>query len=98
MTFSTIEDVRKKIDQIDSELVTIISQRTECVKAAAMFKIDHSAVRAPDRVQQVIDKVCKKATEVGLPEVIIEKVYRTMIEAFIEYELEQHDKMRLKKI
>lgn len=94
MTFATIEDVRNRIDQIDSELVKIIAQRAECVKAAAAFKTDHSAVRAPDRVQQVIDKVRKKAAETGLPEVIIEKVYRSMIDAFIDYELEQHERLK----
>jgi hypothetical protein len=63
----------------------------------AAFKSDHSAVRAPDRVQQVIDKVCKHATELGLPTVIIEKVYRTMIDAFIDYELRQYDPFRQEK-
>lgn len=94
VSFSTIEDVRNSIDQIDIELVKMIAQRSQCVIAAAAFKSDHSAVRAPDRVQQVIDKVCKQATEIGLPAVIIEKVYRTMIGAFIDYELDQHDKLR----
>lgn len=94
MLFSSIEDVRNRIDQIDSELVEIIARRAECVKAAAVFKTDRSAVRAPDRVQQVVNKVRSKAAEAGLPEVIIEKIYRTMIDAFIDYELEQHAKLR----
>ncbi|EOI3554476.1 chorismate mutase [Cronobacter dublinensis] len=98
MNFLSIEDVRNRIDEIDSELIKIIAQRGECVKAAAAFKIDHSAVRAPDRVQQVIDKVRKQATEAGLPEVIIEKVYRTMIGAFIDYELEQHGQLQKGKM
>jgi len=90
MTFTSLDAVRKQIDQIDSELVSIIAQRAECVKAAAVFKTDSAAVRAPDRVQQVIDKVRVKAAEAGLPGEIIEKIYRAMIDAFIEYELEQH--------
>lgn len=98
MKFLSIEDVRNRIDQIDNELVQLIAQRSECVKAAAAFKTDHSAVRAADRVQQVIDKVCKQATEAGVSEVIIEKVYRTMIGAFIDYELEQHDQLRQEKV
>ncbi|CAH0261170.1 chorismate mutase [bacteria symbiont BFo1 of Frankliniella occidentalis] len=98
MGFSSIEDIRNRIDEIDSELVKLIAQRSECVKAAAAFKSDHSAVRAPDRVQQVINKVRKQATEAGLPEVIIEKVYRSMIGAFIDYELEQHDQLQKDKI
>ncbi|WAH52788.1 chorismate mutase [Pseudescherichia vulneris] len=97
MNFSSIEDVRNRIDQIDSELVKMIAQRSQCVKAAAAFKSDHSAVRAPDRVQQVIDKVSKQATEIGLPAGIIEKVYRTMIDAFIDYELRQHDELQQEK-
>ena len=83
MTFTTIEEVRNRIDQLDRELVNIIARRAECVKAAAAFKTDHSAVRAPDRVQQVIDRVRRQAAEAGLSEVIIEKIYRTMISAFI---------------
>ncbi|MEI2680171.1 chorismate mutase [Erwinia aphidicola] len=98
MGFSSIEDIRNRIDEIDSELVKLIAQRSECVKAAAAFKSDHSAVRAPDRVQQVINKVRKQATEAGLPEVIIEKVYRSMIGAFIDYELEQHHQLQKDKI
>jgi isochorismate pyruvate lyase len=98
VNFSSIEDVRNRIDHIDSELVKIIAQRGECVKAAAAFKTDHSAVRAPDRVQQVIDKVRKQAAEAGVPEIIVEKVYRTMIGAFIDYELEQHDQLRQGKV
>lgn len=93
MTFTTIEEVRNRIDQLDRELVNIITRRAECVKAAAAFKTDHSAIRAPDRVQQVIDRVRRQAAEAGLSEVIIEKIYRTMISAFIEYELEQHDQL-----
>ncbi|WP_431022454.1 chorismate mutase [Erwinia rhapontici] len=90
MTFSCIEDVRKSIDQIDIRLVALIAQRGECVKAAAAFKKDSDAVRAPDRVQKVIDKVRQQAAAHHLPEEIIEKVYRAMIGAFIDYELEQH--------
>lgn len=94
MNFVSIEEVRNRIDQIDTELVKMIAQRSQCVKAAAAFKSDHSAVRAPDRVQQVIDKVSIQATEAGLPIVIIEKVYRAMIDAFIDYELDQHDQLQ----
>lgn len=77
--------------------LALIAQRATCVQAAAAFKTDHSAVRAPERVQQVIDRVREKAAAAGLPEVIIEKVYRSMIDAFIEYELEQHNQRQRQK-
>ena len=37
--YSSITDVRNHIDQIDSELVKLIAQRAQCVKAAAALKL-----------------------------------------------------------
>ncbi|KJV30211.1 chorismate mutase [Pantoea sp. BL1] len=90
MEFDSIDAVREEIDQLDHQLVALIARRGECVKAAAQFKQDRAAVRAPDRVQQVIDKVRGQAKAQGLSEEIIEQVYRAMIAAFIDYELQQH--------
>lgn len=93
--FDSIDAVRKEIDQLDHQLVALIARRGECVKAAAGFKKDSAAVRAPDRVQQVIDKVRAQAKAQGLPEEIIEQVYRAMITAFINYELQQHSELKM---
>jgi isochorismate pyruvate lyase len=76
MNFSSIEDVRNAIDGIDSQLVSLIAQRGQLVKAAAGFKKDQDAVRAPDRVQRVIDKVRAEAAVVGLSEDIIKFTVR----------------------
>lgn len=92
MQFSSIDEVRTHIDALDSQLVALIAQRGECVKAAAAFKTDRQAVQAPARVEAVITKVKAHAAQTGLPPVIIETVYRAMIAAFIDYELEQHQK------
>ncbi|MGJ0191644.1 chorismate mutase [Pantoea sp. RRHST58] len=94
MDFTCIEEVRTRIDEIDDALVKIIAQRAKCVKAAAAFKSDSAAVRAPDRVEQVINKARENAAKAGVPEIIIEKVYRSMINAFIDYELKQHEQLQ----
>ncbi|WP_182058683.1 chorismate mutase [Pantoea sp. ME81] len=94
MEFDSIDAVREEIDQVDQQLVALIARRGECVKAAAQFKQDRAAVRAPDRVQQVIDKVRVQAKAQGLSEEIIEQVYRAMITAFIDYELQQHGELK----
>ena len=91
MEYSSISDVRTQIDIIDSQLVKLIAKRSECVKAAALFKSDTQDVRAPNRVEQVISKVTVLAAESGLPSEIIQPIYRTMINAFIEFELKQHE-------
>lgn len=91
MEYLSISDVRAQIDLIDSQLVKLIAKRSECVKAAASFKNDIQDVKAPDRVQQVIDKVTILAEENNLPSEIIQPIYRTMINAFIEFEIKQHE-------
>lgn len=93
MDFTSLDQVRTRIDELDNQLVALIAERGKCVKAAAAFKTDDAAVRAPDRVQQVVDLARHRASEQGLPEEIIERVYRAMIGAFIDYELHQHQQL-----
>lgn len=90
---NSLDEIRRQIDTLDGELVKMIAKRAACVKAAAAFKKDSAAVRAPDRVQQVVDKVCLQAAQHGLPPEIAESVWRAMISAFIDYELQQHHQL-----
>lgn len=93
MTAHSIDALRQQIDELDQQLVALLARRGACVKAAAAFKKDRAAVRAPERVQQVIDKVRQQASSQGLPPEIAESVWRAMIGAFIDYELQQHEKL-----
>jgi len=47
-------------------------------------------VRAPQRVEQVIAKVKALAVEADASPVVVERVYRAMIAAFIDAELAEH--------
>ncbi|XVS62625.1 chorismate mutase [Actinosynnema sp. CA-299493] len=87
---ASLAEVRARIDVIDAELVRLLAQRQELVRAAAVFKADDQAVRAPDRVAKVIASVRERAVGVGLEPVVAEAVWRAMIGAFIEVELAQH--------
>ncbi|GAA1032908.1 hypothetical protein GCM10009557_32930 [Virgisporangium ochraceum] len=60
------------------------------MEAAAAFKRDEHAVRAPDRVEQVVAAVRAKAVSAGLEPAVAEAVWRSMIAAFIEVELDRH--------
>lgn len=90
MDIKSIEDVRLQIDNIDSQLVKLIAERQKYVSMAAKFKKNQAEVRAPDRVSAVVEKVKVEAMNNGLSPIVIETIYRSMIGAFIEYELEQH--------
>lgn len=87
---TSIEDVRQRIDEIDRQVVALLATRGTFVNQAAAFKKTTTDVRAPARVEQVIDKVRTLAHEAGASPEVVEKVYRAMIAAFIEQELQTH--------
>ena len=82
--------MREKIDGLDRQIVGLIAERGAYVLQAARFKKDSDAVRAPQRVEQVIAKVRALASELGANPNVTEDVYRAMIAAFIEQELAEH--------
>lgn len=87
---TSIDEVRHHIDLIDHELVTLLARRGNLVAQAANFKKTTDDVRAPARVEQVITKVRGIATQTGASPAVVEQVYRAMISAFIEEELQAH--------
>jgi isochorismate pyruvate lyase len=91
-TCNSIEEVRENINRIDREIVELISQRSRYVEQAAKFKKTTEDVKAPSRVEEVISKVRNLADENDIDPDIVEKIYRTMIACFIDYELKVHSR------
>jgi isochorismate pyruvate lyase len=87
---NSINEVRDNIDQIDRKIVALLAERGSFVTQAAAFKKTSDEVRAPNRVEQVIAKVRSLAQEHGANPKVVEAVYRAMISAFIEAELQEH--------
>jgi isochorismate pyruvate lyase len=87
---TSLAEVRARIDALDAELVHRLAEREALVRAAAAFKADAAAVRAPDRVEQVVAAARERAGAAGLSPTVAEAVWRAMIAAFVELELDQH--------
>ena len=85
----SLDRVRAEIDDVDDELVAVMARRELLVRRAGNLKDDESAVRAPDRVEQVIAGVRRRAEANGADPDIVECVYRTMIDCNIDLELRQ---------
>jgi isochorismate pyruvate lyase len=86
----SLADVRSHIDDLDTRLVALLARRQALVEAAAGFKNDEQAVRAPDRVERVVTAVRAKASAAGLDADVAESIWRAMITAFTELELARH--------
>ena len=83
-----LNDIRSDIDNIDRQLLRLLAQRQILVEKVGRLKPkgDKSAVRANDRVAQVIANRRKEALELGLSPDVAESVWRSMIQAFISLE------------
>jgi nicotinamidase-related amidase/chorismate mutase len=86
-TCSSLAQVRGAIDRIDRDLIALLAERGRYVCEAARFKKSETAVRAADRVEQVVAQARSTAEEFGADPSVAERVYRAMIAAFIESEL-----------
>lgn len=86
---SSLDEVRSNIDQIDKQLISLIAERSNYVDQASQFKKNMQDVADSQRVETIIAKMKNLAVEHDLDTIIIEKIYRTMIGAFIEYEAQQ---------
>lgn len=89
MKCSNLEEVRKQIDRIDEQIIALLGERTDYVLQAARFKNNEQGVQDTKRVEAVIEKVRSKAMHMGADPDLIETLYRSIIQAFIDKEMKE---------
>ena len=94
MICKNIREVRNNINNIDEQIVKLIALRGSFVKQATKFKKDSDSVKAPTRVEEVISKVKNLAKITGANEEVVENVYRTMIDSFINLEMKEFESLK----
>lgn len=87
-----LTEVREAIDALDGRIVELIGERQAWVERAGRFKRSRGedAVRAPARVEAVIERVRALAAPAGASPDVVERAYRALIAAFVELELDVH--------
>lgn len=83
---ANLAQVRASIDRLDRQIVALLAERGRYVKDAARFKADAFQVSAPQRQQQVFDRVRALAAEHGAYPEVVEACYRAMVAGFIARE------------
>lgn len=84
-----LSEIRNQIDDIDSEIIRLLAKRSLLVSEAGKLKKSEAEVSASDRVKAVINKVRTKAESEGLDPLVAEKIYRTIIDCFINKEMRE---------
>jgi isochorismate pyruvate lyase len=90
---TSLDEIRAAIDAVDADLVRLLARRESLVRQAAPLKRDARAVQAPGRVEQVVARARAQATAAGGDPDVVERIYRAMIQAFIDMELTEHHRV-----
>ncbi|KAF9485699.1 hypothetical protein BDN70DRAFT_538915 [Pholiota conissans] len=84
---SSLDEVRAGIDDIDVQLLELLSQRAAFVREATRFKALRGDVDVPSRDAQVIKEAVTNAPAVHLPQTIASAVFTAIINASVSFEL-----------
>ncbi|WP_050780778.1 chorismate mutase [Dethiobacter alkaliphilus] len=80
----TINDARRKIDEIDQDIISLLGKRRRCVTEIGELKANKVKVRDIGREQLILKNLKQQAIKDGLDPEFIEKVYKEIFAYFIQ--------------
>jgi isochorismate pyruvate lyase len=87
----TLQEVRDGIDELDHVLLHLLVRRQAYTVSAAKIKKDAGmAIRDEKRIEQQVARAKALGAEKGLSALIVEPLFRVMIEQHIKYETQEH--------
>jgi isochorismate pyruvate lyase len=86
---ASLQEVRNEVDKIDSQLVELIAQRSHLIRQAAGFKESVEEVKAQERINDIIQRVRKKAIELNVNPNMISDLFKIMIDEMVETEISE---------
>ena len=90
-----IKAIRKKLDKLDDNLLVLIKKRTTLVNEVINIKKFKNQIVDKKRIQLILKRIKKKSITMKIDKDITNKIWKTMIRAFISYEFKNFDKNNL---
>lgn len=90
----SMQEVRAGVNALDDILVPLLVERSGYMTQAAKVKNDENLVRDEARIQAIIDRVRPMAEAQGGNPELIERIYRAMMECYIDYEHQELARLR----
>ena len=81
--FKNLKEVRKNIDNVDARLVKLIAEREFYAREAVKFKTDKRQIIDRKRINTVLTSVKKLSKKYKVSGLIVEKIWKLMIQNFI---------------
>jgi isochorismate pyruvate lyase len=83
-------DIRKRIDDVDRRLVSLLGERARLVEGVVHYKrAHHMAVVDRGREDEMLARIAEVAKEEGVDPRVVQQVLRTIIDGFTLLEVEE---------
>ena len=86
MVNKNIIKIRKELDILDNSLLDVIKKRTKLVDLVIKNKKFKKDIVDKKRIAVILKRVSKKSKDKNVDPIITKKIWKTMINAFIDYE------------
>jgi isochorismate pyruvate lyase len=90
----SMAEVRAGVNALDDILVPLLVERSGYMTQAARVKNDKGLVRDEARIQAIVDRVRPMAEAQGGNPDLMERLYRAMMECYIDYEHQELARLR----
>lgn len=90
----TMQQVRAGVNALDDMLVPLLVERSGYMTQAATVKNNTDLVRDEARIQAIVDRVRPMAEAQGGNADLMERLYRAMMECYIDYEHQELERLR----
>jgi chorismate mutase len=92
MVNKKILKIRKKLDKLDNALLNILKKRTNLVDLVIKNKKYKKDIVDKKRISIILKNISKKSKNKKIDPKITNKIWKSMIKAFIEYEFRNFKK------
>ena len=92
MINKNILKIRKDLDKLDNDLLIIIKKRSKLVDLVIKNKKFKKDIIDKKRISIILKNISKKSKKMKIDQKITQKIWKSMIAAFIDYEFRNFKK------
>ena len=84
--------IRKKLDKLDNSLLQVIKKRANLIDIVIKNKKFKKDIKNKKRISVILKNISKKSKQRNIDPEITYKIWKSMINAFIDYEYKNFNK------
>ena len=92
MVNKNIVKIRKKLDKLDNQLLDIIKKRSKLVDIVIKNKKFKKDIVDKKRIAIILKNITKKSKRKKIDTIVTNRIWKNMINAFIDYEFRNFKK------